>query len=472
MQRWGGRFSGDTDERVAEFTRSIEIDAELALDDLDGSAAHVRGLGRAGVLTRSEVEELVLGLTGLRAEAEAGTLVWIPALEDVHMNLEAALEARIGPLARKLHTGRSRNDQVATDLRLWTRRAVDRLDRAILGMERALVGLAERDGQAILPGTTHIQPAQPVLFAHHLLAYVEMLERDRGRFADARRRVNVSPLGSGALAGAGYPIDRAAVAADLGFDGVTANSMDAVSDRDFVVEVLAAVALTMVHLSRFAEEITWWSNPRFGFVRVADAFSTGSSMMPNKRNPDPAELVRARAARVIGSLAGMLALLKGLPLTYQRDLQEDKPPLFEAVAALEGSLAVMAGLTETLSVDRDRMRGAADEGFMTATAVADGLVRAGLPFRSAHHVVGVLVGAAEDRGVGLDAVTDDEVVAALGSVDDVEARGLKGQPAIGDIVRAAASVDGALASADVIGGTAPGRVRGALSVARERLRSG
>ncbi len=472
MQRWGGRFSGDTDERVAEFTRSIEIDAELALDDLDGSAAHVRGLGRAGVLTRSEVEELVLGLTGLRAEAEAGTLVWNPTLEDVHMNLEAALEARIGPLARKLHTGRSRNDQVATDLRLWTRRAVDRLDRAILGMERALVGLADREGEAILPGTTHIQPAQPVLFAHHLLAYVEMLERDRGRLADARRRLNVSPLGSGALAGAGYPIDRAAVAADLGFDGVTANSMDAVSDRDFVVEVLAAVALTMVHLSRFAEEITWWSNPRFGFVRVADSFSTGSSMMPNKRNPDPAELVRGRAARVIGSLAGMLALLKGLPLTYQRDLQEDKPPLFEAVAALEGSLAVMAGLTETLSVDRDRMRAAADEGFMTATAVADALVRAGLPFRSAHHVVGVLVGAAEDRGVGLDAVTDDEVVAALGSVDDVEARGLKGQPAIGDIVRAAASVEGALASADVIGGTAPGRVRGALSVARERLSSG
>ncbi len=237
------------------------------------------------------------------------------------MNLEAALEARIGPVARKLHTGRSRNDQVATDLRLWTRRAIDRLDGALLRMERALVGLAERDGDAILPGATHIQPAQPVLFAHHLLAYLEMLERDRGRVADARRRLNVSPLGSGALAGAGYPLDRAATAADLDFDGVTANSIDAVSDRDFVVEVLSAVALAMVHLSRLAEEITWWSNPAFGFVRVADAFSTGSSMMPNKRNPDPAELVRGRAARSIGSLAGMLAILKGLPLAYQRDLQ-------------------------------------------------------------------------------------------------------------------------------------------------------
>ncbi|MEO5918432.1 MAG: argininosuccinate lyase, partial [Candidatus Limnocylindrales bacterium] len=397
--------------------------------------------------------------------------VWNPALEDVHMNLEAALETRIGPLARKLHTGRSRNDQVATDLRLWTRRAIDRLDGAILGLERALVGLAEREGQAILPGTTHIQPAQPVLLAHHLLAYVEMLERDRGRFSDARRRLNVSPLGSGALAGASYPIDRAAVAADLGFDGVTANSMDAVSDRDFVVEVLAAAALTMVHLSRFAEEITWWSNPRFGFVRVADSFSTGSSMMPNKRNPDPAELVRGRAARVIGSLAGMLALLKGLPLTYQRDLQEDKPPLFEAVAVLDRSLAVMAGLVETLSIDAARMRAAADEGFMTATAVADALVRAGLPFRSAHHAVGSLVATAERRRVGLDALTDDDVLTALDEVDDAAAVSLRADASLGDRVRAAASVEGALASADVIGGTAPNRVRRALSAARERLGS-
>ncbi|MBF8291004.1 MAG: Argininosuccinate lyase [Chloroflexi bacterium] len=256
MQRWGGRFTGRTDERVVEFTRSIEIDAALALDDIEGSIAHARGLGRAGVLPPADVDALVAGLQGIAAEVQAGTIEWDTALEDVHMNLEAALEARIGPVARKLHTGRSRNDQVATDLRLWTRRAIDRLDGGIVGMERALVGLAEREIETILPGTTHIQPAQPVLLAHHLLAYVEMLERDRGRFADARQRLNVSPLGAGALAGAGYPLDREATARELGFEGVAANSMDAVSDRDFVVETLAAAALAMVHLSRLAEEIT------------------------------------------------------------------------------------------------------------------------------------------------------------------------------------------------------------------------
>ncbi len=469
MQRWGGRFTGATDPRVIDFTRSIEVDAVLALDDIEGSIAHVRGLGRAGVLAAPDVDALVAGLQALAAEVEAGSIDWDPALEDVHMNLEAALEARIGPVARKLHTGRSRNDQVATDLRLWARRAIDRLDAAIIAMERALVGLAEREGEAILPGTTHVQPAQPVLFAHHLLAYVEMLERDRGRFADARRRLNVSPLGSGALAGAGYPLDRAATADELGFAGITANSLDAVSDRDFVVEVLAAVALAMVHLSRLAEEITWWSNPRFGFVRVADAFSTGSSMMPNKRNPDPAELVRGRAARTIGALTAMLGILKGLPLGYQRDLQEDKPPLFEGVGILEASLGVMAGLVATLSVDADRMRAAADEGFTTATTVADALVRRGVAFRSAHHVVGALVAAAEARTVGLEAVTDAEVLAALRGVDDEGSAALAGAADIGEVVRSAASVEGALAAADVLGGTAPHRVRAALATARERL---
>ena len=267
MRTWGGRFSGDTDARVADFTRSIEIDAALAADDIAGSIAHVRGLGRAGLLTDDEVDDpRSTACWPSRDDAAAGTLDWDPALEDVHMNVEAALVQKVGPLAGKLHTGRSRNDQVATDLRLWTRRAIDDLDLALLAFERALVGLAEREGTAVLPGTTHIQPAQPVLFAHHLLAYVEMAERDRGRLADARVRVDISPLGSGALAGAGYPLDREATARELGFDGVTANSLDAVSDRDFVVEVLAAVALGMVHLSRLAEEVTWWSNPRFGFI--------------------------------------------------------------------------------------------------------------------------------------------------------------------------------------------------------------
>ena len=469
MRLWGGRFSEDNDRRVADFTRSIEIDRELAADDIAGSIAHVRGLGRAGLLTVGEVDELVDGLNGLAQAVESGTIDWDPALEDVHLNVEAALAARIGPVAGKLHTGRSRNDQVATDLRLWLRRAIDRLDAGLLDFERALVGLAERDGTAVLPGTTHIQPAQPVLFAHHLLAYVEMAERDRGRLADAGKRANVSPLGAGALAGAGYPLDREATARELGFDGVSANSLDAVSDRDFVVETLGAIALGMVHLSRLAEEITWWSNPRFGFVRASDAFSTGSSIMPNKKNPDPAELVRGRAARVIGELAGVLAMLKGLPLAYQRDLQESVAPLFDAVAVFEGSLGVLVGTLDTLTVDRDRMRAAADEGFITATAVADALVRRGIPFRVAHHVVGSLVAQAEEAGVLLDAVPDAMIGLALGASGDAGASALAAETGIGDHLRAAASVDGALATCDVTGGTAPVRVAAALTTARARL---
>ncbi len=469
MRTWGGRFSGETDQRVADFTRSIEIDAALAADDIAGSIAHVRGLGRAGVLTEGEVATLVDGLTALAEDVAAGRLAWDPALEDVHMNLEAALAEKVGPVAGKVHTGRSRNDQVATDLRLWTRRAIDELDAALVEFERSLVGLAEREGSAVLPGTTHIQPAQPVLFAHHLLAYVEMAERDRGRLADARRRLNLSPLGAGALAGAGYPLDREATATELGFDGVTANSMDAVSDRDFVVETLAAIALGMVHLSRLAEELTWWSNPRFGFVRVSDAFSTGSSIMPNKKNPDPVELVRGRAARVIGELTGSLALLKGLPLTYQRDLQDGVAPLFDAVAVYEASLGVLAGLLETLAIDAERMREAAAEGYTTATAVADALVRRGVPFRAAHHIVGSLVAQAEEAGLGLDALPDPMIGMALAAAGDETARQLAQDPAIGEALRVAAGIDGALASCDVVGGTAPGRVAMAIAGARARL---
>ena len=470
MRTWGGRFSGETDARVADFTRSIEVDAALAADDIAGSIAHVRGLGRAGLLTAGR------GRDPRRrprrrspTTSRAGRASWDPALEDVHMNVEVALAEKVGPLAGRLHTGRSRNDQVATDLRLWTRRSIDELDGALLDFERALVDLAERDGTAVLPGTTHIQPAQPVLFAHHLLAYVEMAERDRGRLADARARLNVSPLGSGALAGAGYPLDRETTAAELGFDGVSANSLDAVSDRDFVVETLAAIALGMVHLSRLAEEITWWSNPRFGFVRVADAFSTGSSMMPNKKNPDPAELVRGRAARVIGELTGSLTLLKGLPLAYQRDLQESVAPLFDAVAVYETSLRVMAGLVGTLTIDAARMAAAAGEGYTTATAVADALVRRGVAFRTAHHIVGSLVAQAEAAGIGLDAVPDAMIGLALGASGDTTAAGLAEDADLGDELRAAASIDGALASADVIGGTAPTRVATALAAARARL---
>ena len=312
-----------------------------------------------------------------------------------------------------------------------------------------------------------------MLLAHHLLAYVEMLERDRGRLADARVRVNVSPLGAGALAGAGYPLDREATAAELGFDGVTRNSLDAVADRDFVVEVLAAAALAMVHLSRLAEELTWWSNPRFGFVRVADAFSTGSSMMPNKKNPDPAELVRGRTAGVIGALTAMLALLKGLPLAYQRDLQEDKPAFFAAVATLDGSLAVMAGLIETLAIDPARMRMAAEEGYTTATALADALVRRGVPFRAAHHIVGGLVGGAEAEGIAtLAGLPDEAFRAALDGSDDETARGLAAVKGIAAELRAAATIEGSLAGADVIGGTAPDRVAAQLADAKARLQAG
>ncbi len=469
MRLWGGRFGEESDRRVADFTRSIDVDRELAADDIGGSIAHVRGLGRAGLLTAEEVDELIGGLEGLAAAVRDGSLAWDPDLEDVHLNLESALADRIGSVAGKLHTGRSRNDQIATDLRLWLRRAIDGLDASLVDFERSLVTLAEREGTAILPGSTHIQPAQPVLFAHHLLAYVEMVERDRDRLADARRRANISPLGAGALAGAGYPLDRDATADELGFDGVTANSLDAVSDRDFVVETVGAIALGMVHLSRLAEEITWWSNPRFGFIRVSDAFSTGSSIMPNKKNPDPAELVRGRAARVIGAQAGMLTLLKGLPLAYQRDLQEGVAPLFDAVAVYEASLGVLAGLLDNLIVDRERMREAADEGYTTATAVADALARRGIPFRVAHHVVGSLVAQAEEAGLRLDAVPDSMIGLALGASGDPGAQALASDETIGEVVRGSASVDGALASCDVIGGTAPTRVAEALRAARERL---
>jgi len=469
VKAWGGRFGGSPDEASLAFGRSIDVDRELALEDIDGSIAHVHGLERAGLLSGEEAKQLAAGLTALRAEVLAGTLAWDPALEDVHLNVEFALEARIGPVAGKLHTGRSRNDQVSTDMRLWTRRMIDELDAALAGLERAIVGLAQRHAAAVMPAHTHVQPAQPVLFAHHLLALVEMLERDRGRFADARRRANVSPLGSGAIAGAGFPLDREAVAAELGFEGVTRNSIDASGDRDFVAETLAAAALAMVHLSRLAEELVWWSNPRFGFVHLADADSTGSSMLPNKRNPDPAELLRGRAARVIGDLAGFLALLKGLPLGYQRDLQESVPALFDGCRALQASLAVLTGVVERLRVDEARLREAAEQGFSTAVAVADRLVERGVPFRAAHHVVGALVRKAEAEGARLDALDDERIRAALRASDDPAARALSDDTGIGADLRAAAALDAALARPDVIGGTAPRRVAAELAAAARRL---
>jgi len=466
---WGGRFEDETDPRAADFGRSIEVDRALAGDDLQGSIAHVHGLARAGVLTAEEGSLLVEGLQALAADVQAGGLRWDPALEDVHLNLEAALAAKIGPLAGKLHTGRSRNDQIATDLRLWLRRTIDGLDSGVLAFELALVELAERNEGAILPGSTHLQPAQPVLLAHHLLAYVEMLERDRERLADCRRRANVSPLGSGAVAGTGFPIDREAVADELGFSGATANSIDAVSDRDFAVEFLAAAALAEVHLSRLAEEITWWSNPAFGFVRVADAFSTGSSMMPNKRNPDTAELIRAKAARVAGNLTTCLILLKGLPLAYQRDLQETVLPLLDGAAALEASLAVLTGLVGSLEVDIERMASAAASGHTTATAVADSLVERGVPFRAAHEIVGSVVKSIERTGRTLERTEDGVWRGALAGSADPKAQDLATDAGLPAHLRRAATVEAALARPDVVGGTAPGRVAAALAAARQRL---
>ncbi|MET0773746.1 MAG: argininosuccinate lyase [Candidatus Limnocylindrales bacterium] len=469
MKAWGGRFSEAPDALAADYGRSIEVDAELAIDDIAGSIAHVHGLERAGLLSADEAGTLVDGLRGLETEVRAGALAWDPELEDVHMNLEMALLARVGPVAGKLHTARSRNDQVATDLRLWLRRRVAELDALLLDFERALVRLARAHATAVMPGHTHVQPAQPVLFAHHLLAYVEMAERDRSRFADALQRANVSPLGSGAFAGAGFPLDREGVAAELGFDGVTHNSIDAVGDRDLVVETLGAAAIAMVHLSRLAEEVVWWTNPRFGYLRPSDAFSTGSSMMPNKRNPDPAELVRGRTAGVIAALTGSLVLLKGLPASYQRDLQEDKPALFGALRTLEASLRVMTGLVAGLRVDEARMAEAAGEGYTTATAVADALVERGVPFRVAHGIAGRLVAAAEAAGTTLAEVPDTALEQALEAAEDPTAQALVADTAIGDTLRGAATVEGALARFDVIGGTAPGRVATELASAEARL---
>jgi len=470
MRLWGGRFQAATDPLVADFTRSVDLDRALAADDLDGSIAHVAGLQRAGLLTEAEAAALTDGLAGLREELAAGTFTWDPSLEDVHLNLEAALTARVGPVAGKLHTGRSRNDQIATDLRLWLRRTCAALDVRLADLERALVAQAEVDPTAVLPGTTHLQPAQPVLLAHHLLAYVEMLERDRGRFVDAARRANESPLGSGALAGAGFALDREATAQALGFDGVTHNSLDAVADRDFAVEFLAAAALACVHASRLAEELTWWANPAFGFVTLADAFSTGSSMLPQKRNPDPAELVRARAARVAGDLAAVLGILKGLPLAYQRDLQETVGPLLDGAAQLDACLAVMAGFVASVRFETARMAVAAAAGFTTATAVADVLVELGVPFRVAHHVVGEVVGRQGSAGAtDLEGTPDEVWKVALAAAGDAVAAALAADAAVPERLRRAAAVPAALARADVVGGTAPGRVAAELKRARERL---
>lgn len=437
---WGGRFEKPTDELVEAFTASIDTDRHIALDDVRGSRAHAAMLAQVGLLSDADHSAIDRGLDQIRAELEADRFPWNPAHEDVHMNVEVRLRELVGEPASRLHTARSRNDQVGLDARLWARRHLGQVHGALLAVQDALLGQAEGHVDTLLPGYTHLQRGQPVRLAHHLLAYVEMFERDRERVRDAARRMDQSPLGSGALAGTPHPIDRQAVADRLGFAGVTRNSMDATGDRDFMLEAMSAAAISMVHASRLSEEVVLWSSAEFGFLRLDDGFATGSSMMPQKKNPDVAELVRAKSGRVIGDLTALLVTLKGLPLTYNRDLQEDKPPFFDAIRTWRDSLEVTARMIETSTFDRDRMARALDEGFVTATELADWLVTRQVPFREAHAVVGRIVAHCLSASKGLSELSLEELrrfhpafdADALAWIDPeqaVERRDLPGGPA-------------------------------------------
>ncbi len=450
---WGGRFAGGPAAVMREINASIAIDKRLWREDIAASRAHAAMLARQGILSSDDAAAIDAGLQTVGQEIAAGKLIEDPALEDIHMHVEHRLSQLIGPVAGRLHTARSRNDQVATDFKLWVRGSIDEALGGIDALEDALLGRAEEHAATVMPGFTHLQSGQPVTLGHHLLAYREMLVRDRSRFADARARMNESPLGSAALAGTGFPLDRDSTATALGFDRITANSLDAVSDRDFAVDYLHAAALTAVHLSRLAEEIILWASQPFGFVKLPDAWSTGSSIMPNKRNPDAAELVRGHSARIIGDLVAMLVLLKGLPLAYAKDLQDDKPPVFDAADLLSLSLAAMAGMIADLEFVPARMRAAAAAGHATATDLADWLVReADVPFREAHHVAGRAVAAAEAAGAPLDGLS----LAQLQAVD----------PRITESALACLSVESSVASRTSAGGTAPERVRAAIAAAR------
>jgi argininosuccinate lyase len=405
---WSGRFTQPTDKFVEEFTASIAFDQRLYRYDILGSIAHARMLARQGIITAAEAAQIVAGLEGIRTDIDAGQFAFKVSLEDIHMNVEARLIDRIGPVGGKLHTARSRNDQVALDVRLYLRDELGEILGYLDRLQEALLVQAEQNLAVIMPGYTHLQTAQPVLFAHHLLAYYEMLRRDAGRMADVRKRLNVLPLGAGALAGTTFPIDREFVAEQLGFDGVTRNSLDSVSDRDFAVEFCAAAALVMMHLSRLAEELILWSSADFDFVELSDAFCTGSSIMPQKKNPDVPELVRGKTGRVYGNLVALLTLMKSLPLAYNKDMQEDKEPLFDSIDTVKGSLKVFADLIAQLRVKADNMRLAAARGFSTATDVADYVVRKGLPFRQAHEVVGKTVRYCIEHGKDIPELTLDE----------------------------------------------------------------
>ena len=452
---WGGRFTEPTDAFVEAFTASVGFDRRLCRHDIEGSKAHAATLVRAGVLNEQECTSIVAGLDGILVDIETDNFAWSVELEDVHMNIEARLTDRIGILGKKLHTGRSRNDQVATDVRLWLRDEIDAIQAEIRRLQTGLLDLAEREADTVMPGFTHLQVAQPVTFGHHLMAWFEMLDRDHERLDDCRRRVNIMPLGSAALAGTPYPLDRAYTAALLGFSHPSRNSLDAVSDRDFAIEFCSAGAILMMHLSRMAEEMILWASAQFGFISLPDRFCTGSSIMPQKKNPDVPELVRGKSGRVFGHLFALLTLMKSQPLAYNKDNQEDKEPLFDTVDTLRGSLRAFADMVPHIEARRERMREAATQGFATATDLADYLVRKGMPFRDAHEVVGKAVRFGVEAGRDLSEMSLDE----LRQFSDT----------IAEDVFAVLAPEGSAAARDLEGGTAPAQVRRQIAAARSRL---
>ncbi len=455
---WGGRFEAGPDAIMEAINVSIDVDRHLYAQDIAASKAHAAMLAAQGIIAADDAKNIAQGLDTILSEIENGTFTFKRALEDIHMNVESRLSELIGASAGRLHTARSRNDQVATDFKLWVRDTIDALDASLADYQRALVDRALEHADTVMPGFTHLQTAQPVTFGHHLLAYVEMAARDRGRFADARRRLNESPLGAAALAGTSFPIDPAATAKALGFDRPAANSLDAVADRDFVLEALSAAAITSVHLSRFAEEIVLWTSPLVGLVKLSDKFTTGSSIMPQKRNPDAAELVRAKTGRIIGALTALLIVMKGLPLTYQKDMQEDKEGAMDAFAALSLAVNAMTGMVRDLVADKARMEQAAGEGYSTATDLADWLVRTlKMPFRDAHHVTGRIVGKASELGVALDQLP----LAAMQAIE----------PQITADALSVLSVKSSVASRTSFGGTAPKNVREQAESWRKRLQN-
>ncbi len=452
---WGGRFSESTDAFVEEFTASINFDKRLYKHDIQGSRAHARMLAKAGILPAEDVEKIINGLDEIEADIAAGKIEWSVSLEDIHMNIEARLTDRIGIAGKKLHTGRSRNDQIATDIRLWLREQIDGICHEIRRLQGALVELADREADTILPGFTHLQVAQPITFGHHMLAWFEMLQRDFERMQDCRKRVNIMPLGAAALAGTTYPIDRHHSAELLGFDYPARNSLDAVSDRDFAIEFNASASIVMMHLSRFSEELVIWTSAQFDFVRLPDRFCTGSSIMPQKKNPDVPELVRGKSGRVFGNLISLLTLMKSQPLAYNKDNQEDKEPLFDTVDTLLGSLRAFADMMPHVQPKADKMRQAAMQGFSTATDLADYLVVKGLPFRDAHEVVGsaVALGVESERDLSEMSLEELQQFSAIIEADVFEVL----------------TLEGSVSARNHLGGTAPEQVRLQVAYARELL---